>query len=109
MTIGFWQSVSIIAVTALVTLLTRALPFLFFGGRRETPRVIVYLGRVLPPAIIAVLVVYCFKNMDFMHTPYGLCELVAAGVTAALHLWRRSTVLSIAGGTVCYMLLLRLF
>ena len=109
MTIGFWQSVSIIAVTALVTLLTRALPFLSFGGRRETPRVIVYLGRVLPPAIIAVLVVYCFKNMDFTYTPYGLCELVAAGVTAAFHLWRRSTVLSIAGGTVCYMLLLRLF
>ncbi len=109
MTISVWYSILIIALTALVTLLTRALPFALFGGRRETPRTVAYLGRVLPPAIMAVLVVYCLKGVDLTHSPFGLCELAAAAVTAVLHLWRRSTVLSIAGGTVCYMVLLRLF
>lgn len=108
MTITVWQSIAVIAVTAIGTLFTRALPFAMFGGRRETPRAVVYLGRVLPPAIMAVLVVYCFKGIDFTRSPFGLCELIAGAATAALHLWRRSTVLSIAGGTICYMVLLRL-
>lgn len=108
MTLDVWQPIAMIAVTVIGTLFTRALPFAMFGGRRETPRAVVYLGRVLPPAIMAVLVVYCFKGLDLTHSPYGLCELIAGAVTAALHLWRRSTVLSIAGGTACYMILLRL-
>lgn len=108
MRIDLWQSAAIVAVTAIGTLFTRALPFAMFGGRRETPSAVIYLGRVLPPAIMAVLVVYCFKGIDLTHSPYGLCELVAGMVTAMLHLWRRSTVLSIAGGTACYMILLRL-
>ena len=96
--------VAVIAVCALCTLLERALPFLLFGGRR-VPEPVDYLGRVLPMAIIATLVVYCLRGTDF-HTAAGCApQLIACAVTALLHLWRGSTLLSIAGGTLCCMLL----
>ena len=100
------KAVAIIAVTALVTILTRFLPFAVFG-KRPLPRVVVYLGRVLPPAIMAALVVYCLKGIDLTAYPFGLAELIGVAATAAVHLWRRNTLLSIAVGTVCYMLLTR--
>ena len=97
----------LVAVVAGVTALIRFLPFVVFGGGRPTPRFIVYLAGVLPCAIMAMLVVYCLRNVDVMHFAYGLPELIAIAVTIALHLWKKQMLLSIAGGTVCYMLLVQ--
>ena len=94
------NAVYVIAVTALVTVLTRFLPFAVFG-KRPLPRVVVYLGRVLPPAIMAALVVYCLKDIDLTAFPFGLAQLISVAVTALVHLWRRNTLLSIALGTAC--------
>ena len=94
------NAVYIIAVTALVTMAVRFLPFAVFG-KRPLPRVVVYLGRVLPPAIMAALVVYCLKGIDMSAYPFGMA------VTALVHLWKRNTLLSIAAGTACYMALIR--
>ena len=98
--------ITILAVT-LGTQLTRWLPFLLFPEKREPPRVVLYLGRVLPPAMMGLLVVYCFRNVTWLSSSHGLPELLAAAVVAALHLWKRSVLLSIAGGTVVYMLLVQ--
>ena len=100
------NAVYVIAVTALVTVLTRFLPFAVFG-KRPLPRVVVYLGRVLPPAIMAALVAYCLKDIDLTAFPFGLAQLISVAVTALVHLWRRNTLLSIALGTACYMVLIR--
>ena len=97
----------LVAVVAGVTALIRFLPFVVFGGGRPTPRFIVYLAGVLPCAIMAMLVVYCLRNVDVLHFAYGLPELIAIAVTISLHLWKRQMLLSIAGGTVCYMLLVQ--
>ncbi len=98
-------SAGAIVVAALVTYLTRALPFLAFG-RRPLPRWATYLGEVLPPAIMAVLVIYCLRGIDFLTASYGIPELAACAVVIVVHLWRRSMYLSVAAGTLCYMLLL---
>ena len=100
------NAILIVAVTALVTIAVRFLPFAVFG-KRPLPRAVVYLGRVLPPAIMAALVVYCLKGVDFTAWPFSLAEVIAVAVTALLHLWKRNTLLSIAAGTVCYMILIR--
>lgn len=97
------KSVAIIAVAALVTALLRFLPFWIFGGKRKTPELVTYLARVLPYAIMGMLVIYCLKDMT---APFGLPELLGCAAVAALHVWKRSTLLSIAGGTACYMLLI---
>lgn len=98
----------LILVAALITFLTRALPFLLFGRGREVPAVILYLGRVLPPAIMVILVVYCLRHIR-LGTPEGfLPGLLASVAVIALHLWKRNSLLSIGGGTLLYMLLLYL-
>ena len=102
------HDVLLIAVAVLVTMATRFLPFLIFGEKRRTPPIIEYLGTVLPCAIIGMLVVYCLKDVSFLTNPFGLPELIACVVVAALHVWKRSSLLSIGGGTVCYMLLVQL-
>lgn len=102
------QQVITIAMCVVGTMLTRFLPFMIFGNKRETPKYIKYLGRVLPGAIFAMLVVYCLRNVSVMQYSYGLPELIAIAVTIGLHLWKRQMLLSIAGGTVCYMLLIQL-
>lgn len=98
----------IIAVAALVTVTLRFLPFLFFGGKRESPPFITYLGRVLPSAIMAMLVVYCLRNVQLTALPFGIPELLSCAVVVLLHVWKRNTILSILGGTACYMLLVQL-
>ena len=100
------QQVITIALCALATMFTRFAPFLMFSGRK-TPRYIEYLGHALPGAIFGMLVVYCLKSVDPMVYSHGLPEALAILVTVALHLWKRQMLLSIAGGTVCYMLLLQ--
>ena len=96
-----------IAVIALVTAVLRFLPFLIFGENRETPPVIAHLGQVLPYAIMGMLVVYCLKDMNLTAAPFGTPELIGCAVVALLHIWKRSTLLSIGAGTVCYMLLVQ--
>lgn len=102
------HSALIIAVAGAVTIALRFAPFLIFGGKRETPAYISYLGRVLPSAIMAMLVVYCLRNISFAAVPYGLPELLACAVVILLHVWKRNSIISILGGTACYMLLVQL-
>ena len=101
------HSVWIIVVAALVTAATRFLPFLIFSSGKRTPDIILYLGKVLPYAIMGMLVVYCFKDVDFLAAPHGLPELIACVAVAALHIWKRNTLLSIGVGTVFYMVLVQ--
>ena len=102
------HDVLMIVVASVVTMSTRFLPFLIFGEHRKTPPIIVHLGKVLPGAIIAMLVVYCLKDVQFLQAPHGIPELIGCAVVAALHVWKRNSLLSIGVGTVCYMLLVQL-
>ena len=101
------HSVLIVAVTALVTIALRFLPFWIFGEKRKTPPLIAYLGQVLPCAIMGMLVIYCLKGVRLTAAPFGFPELLGCAIVAGLHLWKRSTLLSIGAGTVCYMLLVQ--
>jgi branched-subunit amino acid transport protein AzlD len=107
MALNFQQSLIIIAVIALATILTRALPFILFPDNRETPGYIVYLGKVLPFAVIGFLVVYCLKNTSLFFRPYGIPEGMAILSIVLLHLWKSNTLLSIGGGTLVYMVLVQ--
>ena len=102
------EQVVTVGVCVLGTVTTRALPFLVFSEGRPTPKFVRYLGKALPAAIFGMLVVYCLKNVDLLAGSHGLPEFIGIAVTAALHLWRRQMLLSIAGGTLCYMLLVQL-
>ena len=102
------HAAALVAVIALVTLLTRLLPFLLFPGRRQPAAAILYLGRVLPCAIMGMLVVYCLKSVSLTAAPYGAPELLGVLTAAALHVWRRNTLLSITVSTAVYMLLVQL-
>jgi len=102
------HDIFLIVVAVLVTMATRFLPFLIFGEKRKTPPIIEYLGTVLPFAIMGMLVIYCLKDVSLLRFPYGLPELLACAVVVALHVWKRNSLLSIGGGTVCYMLLVQL-
>lgn len=97
-----------IAILAVGTMATRFLPFLIFRANKPTPKYIQYLGDALPAAIFGMLVVYCLKNVNVLAFSYGLPELLAILVTVGFHLWKRQMILSIAAGTVCYMLLVQL-
>jgi branched-subunit amino acid transport protein AzlD len=97
-----------IAVMTLVTMATRFLPFLIFGEKRKTPKSILYLGKVLPCAIMGMLVVYCLKDVAPLSFPYGLPELLGIAAVAGLHIWKRNSLLSIGVGTVFYMVLVQL-
>ena len=101
------QSALSIAVMALVTFLTRALPFLLFGRGGKPPRVVLYLGKYLPPAVIAMLIVYCLKGVTFTSAAGWAPSLIASLAVAALHLWKHNDMLSIMGGTVLYMVLVQ--
>lgn len=102
------HSALIIAVVSLVTMVLRFLPFLVFGENRKTPELISYLGKVLPYAIMGMLVVYCLKGVSIAASPWGLPELLACGAVVGLHVWKRNTLLSIGGGTVLYMILVQM-
>ena len=97
-----------ILLVAVVTLLIRALPFLVFSGKRKPPRFVLWLGEQLPRAVMAMLLIYCLKDVRFAALSGWLPALAGVAVTALLHLWKRQMMLSIAGGTAVYMLLLRL-
>ena len=100
-------AIAAIAVMAIVTFLTRVLPFLLFYRGESPPKLVLYLGRVLPPAIIAMLIVYCLRGVSFS-TPGGwVPQLLCVAVVVALHLWKHNNLLSIFGGTVLYMVLVQ--
>lgn len=98
---------SMVAVAALVTAGLRFAPFLVFGKGRKTPAIITYLGKVLPFAIMGMLVIYCMKDVSFLSAPYGIPELLGCAIVALLHIWKRNTLLSIGVGTVSYMLMVQ--
>ena len=97
-----------VAVMAAATLLARGLPFLVFPSGKKLPKIIDYLGKVLPDAVIAMLVIYCLKDVSVTTRPYGLPELFAFAATAGMHLWRKNSILSMAVGTAVYMILIRI-
>ena len=107
MPISVTQSLAIIAVVAVCTYFTRAAAFLLFGGKKQVPKAVQYLGNALPPAIIAILVIYCLRNIQPMEAPHGLPELISVVVVAALHAWKRNNLLSIGLGTALYMVLIQ--
>ena len=102
----FTQQLITIGTCIFGTMLTRFLPFLIFRENRKTPKLVQYLGKYLPAAVFGMLVVYCLRNVSIVSGTHGLPELLAILVTCGLHLWKRQMLLSIAGGTVCYMLML---
>ena len=101
------QTLVILLAVAAGTQITRWLPFVLFPENREPPKVVAYLGRVLPPAMMGLLVVYCLRSVDLLSGSHGLPEAIAVAVIAVLHLWKRNVLLSIAGGTAVYMLLVQ--
>lgn len=96
-----------ILVMAAITALLRFLPFLAFPGGRKRPQIITYLGTVLPYSVMAMLVIYCLKNVSLIAAPHGIPELLAIVTVVCLHLWKKNTLLSIFGGTVFYMALVQ--
>ena len=100
------RELGIILTMAAVTALLRFLPFIVF--RKYTPPYIKYLGRVLPPALIGMLVIYCFKDVNFTAAPHGLPELISALCIVGLQIWKLSSLVSILGGTAIYMILVQL-
>ena len=100
------QQIIIIGLCIGGTMLTRFLPFVIFNENRKTPAFIQYIGKFLPSAVFGMLVVYCLRNVSIWQGNHGIPELISIIITGGLHLWKRQMLLSIAGGTVCYMLLL---
>ncbi len=103
------EALIIVLVVGVVTAGLRIAPFLIFGGGKTTSDYIIYLGKYLPHAIIAMLVVYCLKSVDFITAPHGIAEIISVIVVSLLHLRWRNTLLSIGVGTVVYMVLIQNF
>lgn len=104
-TIGI--AVAMIIISASCTCILRAVPFVLFG-RNNMPEVIKYLGKVLPPAIIAVLIIYCLKQVVVQSMEVSLPTIISIIIVAAVHLWKKNTIISITIGTVIYMILIRI-
>jgi branched-subunit amino acid transport protein AzlD len=100
------QQIITVAMCTLGTMTTRFLPFLIFSENKETPAFIQYIGKYLPSAVFGMLVVYCLKDVDVLSGTHGIPELIAILVTVLLHKWKKQMLISIAGGTICYMLLI---
>lgn len=107
MTMTLTQQAITILMVVLGTLITRFLPFIVFPAGKPTPKYIRYLGKVLPSAVFGFLVVYCLRNTDIIGGSHGLPEFISIVVIIFLHLWKRNMLLSIAGGTICYMLIVQ--
>lgn len=101
------QTLITILAIALGTMLTRFIPFLLFPEKKEPPKIITYLGKVLPPAMMGLLVVYCLRNVSITTGARGLPELLAIVLIVILHRWKNNVLLSIAGGTLLYMFLIQ--
>ena len=102
------QQIITIIICIIGTMTSRFLPFLVFSSQKPTPPYIQYLGKALPCAIFGMLVVYCLKNVSLFNAPYGIPEAISIIVVILLHIWKRQMLLSIAGGTICYMVLIQM-
>lgn len=94
-------------ISAAVIFATRAFPFVLFS-KKDPPQIIRFIEKYIPPMVMAVLLVYCFKDVNFTANPFGLSEILALYVTVMLHLWKSNSMISIFGGTIIYMVLIRL-
>ena len=108
MTMSFTEQLVTILMVILGTMATRFLPFILFPAGKATPKYIQYLGKVIPPAVFGLLVIYWLKDVNILGGNHGIPELIAIAIVVGLHLWKRQMLLSIAGGTICYMLLVQL-
>ncbi len=102
------QTLVMILAVAIGAMVTRFTPFLLFPERKEPPKVITYLGQVLPPAMMGLLVVYCLKSVSIWDTPHGIPELIAILMIVILHKWKSNVLISIGGGTIVYMILVQI-
>jgi branched-subunit amino acid transport protein AzlD len=107
MPLSVGMSVLIIVVVGITTFATRVIPFLVFPKGKEIPKTIQYLGKVLTPAVIGMLVVYCLRDTSILAAPYGIPELIAVLTVVILHIWKRNNLISIGVGTVLYMVLIQ--
>lgn len=107
MTLTPVQSLVIILMITLGAQISRWLPFVAFSGKKELPQFVKYLGRVLPPALMGLIVVYCFKNTEILAGNHGLPELIASLVVIFTYKWKENLLISVGGGTAMYMLLLQ--
>lgn len=107
MKLTVFQTIVIILAITVGTQVSRWLPFVAFSGKKETPEFIKYLGRVLPPALMGLLVVYCFKSTEILTGSHGLPELIAAAFVVLNYMWKENMLVSVGGGTVIYMLLVQ--
>lgn len=107
MPISSLRSAGIILLVAAATFLTRLIPFILFPKDKEIRPAVKYLGGVLPPAVIGMLVIYCFKSLNVLESPFGIPEFIAGLTVAVLHVWRRNNLLSIGAGTILYMMLVQ--
>ncbi len=103
------QQMITIGCIVLATMLTRFLPFLLYPEHKKVPDYIVYLGQVLPGAIFGMLVIYCLKDVRLLTGSHGIPEFISIGVVVILHLWKRQMLISIAGGVICFMVLVQMF
>ena len=101
------NDVFVIAVVSVVTIFTRAIPFILFPGDRKIPKPIIFLSKVLPCSVMGMLIIYCLKDVSVISAPYGIPEFISIAVVVGLYLWKKNTLLSILTGTVCYMLLIQ--
>lgn len=99
------SSAFLVTAMSVTTILLRALPFLIF--RKKTPKYITYLGKVLPPAIIGMLVIYCLKDVSLSMHPFGIPEIIAVAGVVGVQIWKRNSLISILSGTVIYMVLIQ--
>ena len=103
------QQIITVALCVLGTVLSRFTPFIVFSENNKTPKLVDYLGKALPGAVFGMLVIYCLKEVDFTRGSFGIPEGVGVVVTYLFHKWKRQMMISIVGGTICYMILVRIF
>ena len=101
------QQMITVGMVVLGTMLTRFIPFIFFPAGKPTPTYIQYLGNVLPSAVFGLLIIYCLKNVSIFAGSHGIPEMLSIILVVLLHLWKRQMLLSIAGGTIFYMILVQ--
>lgn len=107
MTMNLTQQIITIAMIVVGTMMTRFLPFLVFPAGKTTPQYLQYLGKVLPSAVLGLLVIYCLKEINFLSASHSLPQLLGVATVALLHIWKKKMLLSIAGGTIVYMILVQ--
>lgn len=107
MVLNAWQTLVMILAVAAGCALTRFLPFWLFPETKKAPPLVTFLGSALPPAMMGLLVVYCLKDVSLAAPSYALPEALALGAIVLLHTWKRNALLSIGGGTLVYIVLLR--